>query len=68
MRRFEDLIEVIYEPHEEGGSIWVYISRPVSRWVCVWSTAEGNMGQFLEDTPAGIDVSSIPIPSAWLAD
>jgi hypothetical protein len=58
-------VEVRYEPHDGGGSIWVHVPTD-PQWLCVWSTAYGNVNQRLDDVPSSIEAVGIQIPDAWL--
>lgn len=63
-------IEVRYEEHVGGGSVWVKVQNRLDyadEWLCVWSTDPRNRGHrvsvldknFLEATAPG---TGIPVP------
>jgi len=67
-----DRIEIRWETHDCGGSAWI---SQDGEWLCVWSTAPGNIGQTLpsvDDTDELLSaplVASISMPPDvhWLA-
>lgn len=63
-------IDVRYEDHNPGGSVWVRTQNRLDysdEWICVWSTEPGNRGQYASVVdPTFPDVTRpgppIPIP------
>lgn len=53
-----DRIEIRWEVHGGGGSAWI---SQDGEWLCVWSTAPGNVGMTLPSVDDTDDMLSMPV-------